>query len=623
MTLAEAARALALQGIAVFPLQPREKKPYGRTTGLLAASSDVALVDAWWRGEAVLPLKPDSPDQHRPVRPKPTSNIGIATGAPAGFWVLDSDGEIGATSLAALEARFGPLPVTVEGKTANGRHQCFALPGGDWPEIRNSQSKVADQIDVRGAGGYIVAAPSVHPGDVKKGVPPGRLYAWAEGRAPGEVPFAQAPDWLLELVVVREAPAAPVAPAQPRRAEAGRASRYGEAALTGACRDIETARPGSQNETLWAKGISIGALVAGGEIERAYAEAALINAGLSMLASGRPWLRNEVASAIDRAFTWAEAHPKTAPERTFAGRAPQDGTIDWEAGERRRAQPDRDLKAQADQRSEAAALELWRTARPARCALVLNWFRRLGLDPDAIPGALEGFRAHAAAMVRSEPNAHAVRTPVLLTPMRERPDDAITTLALFDLTKASSRPAGFVGPGAHGRRALLLTGLMRPGPLVVTPDFADAWALATHAARRGAPIRAVATLSLSAFAGGSRGDKWGRVNLAMPTSDPERPPWTMPPELFGPGETEVALGLRGDLRTSKLRVRKAQGGTMDVRLEDAQAARWLGSLAQQSWARLALPEGSRLKLRLLEPEAPALSFHQQLTGRGAGEGEAA
>ena len=39
-------------------------------------------------------------------------NIGIPTGSVSGFWVLDVDGEDGEASLAALEAKHGPLPAT-------------------------------------------------------------------------------------------------------------------------------------------------------------------------------------------------------------------------------------------------------------------------------------------------------------------------------------------------------------------------------------------------------------------------------------------------------------------------------------------------------------------------------
>lgn len=173
MRHANAAQAYASAGIAVFPLMPKDKRPYGGTPGLHGATKDPALVMAWFEGKVALPMKPDAADK-APVFAGILANIGIATGEVSGFWVLDIDGPEGAAALAALEARHGPLPPTVEQSTGKGRHICFAWPAagtiGD-RTVRNSASKIGPGIDVRGDGGYIVAAPSIHPS--------GRLYEWA------------------------------------------------------------------------------------------------------------------------------------------------------------------------------------------------------------------------------------------------------------------------------------------------------------------------------------------------------------------------------------------------------------------------------------------------------------
>jgi hypothetical protein len=590
--LPDAALRYARQGIAVFPLRVREKAPHRQTAGLLDAVSNEATVAGWWsgvfwpEGGAWLRAQPhrEIHGPRRPVRVSPASNIGIATGEPAGFWVLDMDGPEGAASLAALEARHGVLPATVEQRTGAGRHLCFALPA-DGRAIRNSASKVGDKIDVRGDGGYIVAPPSIHPS--------GRAYAWRDGYSPWQIDFAQAPAWLLDLAA-RPATTKPAKPAV-RQADAGRASRYGEAALSGACGDIVATPPGGQNTRFYEKCVSIGALVAGGAIERGYAFDALVLAGLSMATSKAPWTQKQLADIAERAFTWAEAHPRHAPERE----APGDRDIDWEAGRKK-----------AD--GESAAVALWSAARPARQAQVLNWFARLGLDPDALPGALEGFRAHAAA-----PVANGVRTPCLLAPMRLHPDDRVETVALFDLSRPSSRAAAILGPQTPPR-AVLLTNMSPPGPVVVAVDFADAWALAAHAARKGERIRAVATLTLGGFAGQARADKWGRVNTDTPTADPDKRPWLLPAALFGPEPTEIAFAMRHDLVTPPMRARKFQGGTEKFRLEGPQAVRWYGALAAQAWKRLEASssedgDGPRLVTRLLTPKGVAC-FHHQLRG---------
>ena len=116
-----------------------------------------------------------------------THDLGIATGAASGFWVLDVDGEDGEASLRKLEAEHGPLPATVEVITGKGRHSYFRI--GEHGAIRNSVGEIAPGLDVRGDGGYVLAPPSIHPS--------GRAYAWSIDTAQE---FADAPDWLYALL---------------------------------------------------------------------------------------------------------------------------------------------------------------------------------------------------------------------------------------------------------------------------------------------------------------------------------------------------------------------------------------------------------------------------------------
>lgn len=117
-------------------------------------------------------------------------NIGVATGEPSGFWVLDIDGQAGEQSLATLEAEHGALPATLVHFTGNGRHLLFKWPGF---QIKNSVKRLGDGLDIRGDGGYIVAAPSRHAS--------GAQYRFADSVAP----IADAPKWLLSLIQ-QEAP---------------------------------------------------------------------------------------------------------------------------------------------------------------------------------------------------------------------------------------------------------------------------------------------------------------------------------------------------------------------------------------------------------------------------------
>jgi hypothetical protein len=60
-------------------------------------------------------------------RSVPDCNIGIATGQPSGFFVLDVDGADGEASLRKLEEQHSPLPVTIEALTGKGRHCYFRV----------------------------------------------------------------------------------------------------------------------------------------------------------------------------------------------------------------------------------------------------------------------------------------------------------------------------------------------------------------------------------------------------------------------------------------------------------------------------------------------------------------
>lgn len=116
-------------------------------------------------------------------------NIAIPTGKASHIFVLDVDGPEGLESLQSLEALHGPLPQTSTQSTGKGRHIIFKHPGTSF-KVKNSVRSLGNGLDIRGDGGYIVAAPSKHL--------MGHNYQWHDA------PLADAPFWLLNLVV--EAP---------------------------------------------------------------------------------------------------------------------------------------------------------------------------------------------------------------------------------------------------------------------------------------------------------------------------------------------------------------------------------------------------------------------------------
>ena len=118
----------------------------------------------------------------------PLANIGIVTGAVAGFIVVDvdprHDGDI---ALQKFEELNGPLPVTPKVRTGgDGEHIFFEHPGHP---IKN-RAGILPGIDIRGDGGYIVAPPSNHIS--------GRLYEWESGCCLEDQPLAPIPKGFTE-----------------------------------------------------------------------------------------------------------------------------------------------------------------------------------------------------------------------------------------------------------------------------------------------------------------------------------------------------------------------------------------------------------------------------------------
>jgi hypothetical protein len=96
-----AALDYAAAGRAVFPLMVGSKEP-AIARGFKASTTNPETVRRYWR--------------------VPDRNIGIATGAISGVWVLDIDGDDGTASLAALEAEYSKLPETWGREVHGFRH---------------------------------------------------------------------------------------------------------------------------------------------------------------------------------------------------------------------------------------------------------------------------------------------------------------------------------------------------------------------------------------------------------------------------------------------------------------------------------------------------------------------
>jgi hypothetical protein len=182
--LAKAARWYATHGLSVFPLHsalggvcscgdPECESPgkHPRTPhGFKDATQDQDRIAAWWKRWQ-------------------DANIGIPTGASSGLLVVDCDPRNGGPAdRSELIERCGPIPETAEATTGGGgRHLFFRYSGGAVPKA------LGPGIDLKGEGGYVVAAPSIHAS--------GNAYQW-DGLAGAKALLnpADPPAWLLDYI---------------------------------------------------------------------------------------------------------------------------------------------------------------------------------------------------------------------------------------------------------------------------------------------------------------------------------------------------------------------------------------------------------------------------------------
>jgi Bifunctional DNA primase/polymerase, N-terminal/AAA domain len=170
----DAAIKYASIGLAVIPLHG--KKPYFDDWPNQASTSE-PLIRKWWTQD-------------------PGANVGIATGRRSNVFVLDVDLKNGGQeSLDALFHKHGCFEPTWTAITGSGgSHYFFRYPA---MEI-GTKAGILPGLDIRGNGGQVVAAPSIHPDTHRR-------YIWDGLREPWDDPkgLAEAPAWLLEMLTTR------------------------------------------------------------------------------------------------------------------------------------------------------------------------------------------------------------------------------------------------------------------------------------------------------------------------------------------------------------------------------------------------------------------------------------
>ena len=148
-------------GRPVFPCWPN-KKP-ATPNGFHDATTDKQTIERWFAN-----------------RFANSWLLAIPTGATSRWVVIDTHEYLGYESLRELEARYAPLPTTLSVNAAR-RMSLLLSASRRRIEIPCSVERLAENVDVRADGGYVIVPPS--PG-----------YHVDE-----MAPLADMPDWLLEL----------------------------------------------------------------------------------------------------------------------------------------------------------------------------------------------------------------------------------------------------------------------------------------------------------------------------------------------------------------------------------------------------------------------------------------
>ncbi len=247
---------------ALFPVEPREKKPY-KTGGLKdngepyrlrwgqCATSNVGILRNWWRQW-------------------PQANIGLAC-KRSGLIVVDADIE-GAVGWAKFESD-NTLPVTVTADTpSGGKHIIYRVIEGVTIGNRDLMKGV-NMRGIKGDGGYIVIAPSIHPN--------GKVYKWAQGLGPHEIEIAPVPAVLIDalkpkLIEKKEIPM-PVVTAVGNDYRARYAQRHFDFKLN----DVRNAANGHKHNTLNTAAYALGQFVGAGLLNESEVKQALLSAIIS------------------------------------------------------------------------------------------------------------------------------------------------------------------------------------------------------------------------------------------------------------------------------------------------------------------------------------------------------
>lgn len=228
-----AALRYAAMGLRVLPIRPVSKAPM-LNDWPTRATTDPDTIRGWWTRA-------------------PQAGVGITMGwQPDGRTIICVDvdnhnpAQLGADTIRDLEDAYGALPDTWTAITGSGgQHQLFTVPAD--AGIRNDAGRLLGPgVDIRGDGGQIVVAPTIHPN--------GRPYEWET--APWDQAIAPAPGWLVALLTADRHDTPPEPPQAPYEGADRPGDRWAAATTwaqlleAGGATNLGTTR---QGVTLWAR----------------------------------------------------------------------------------------------------------------------------------------------------------------------------------------------------------------------------------------------------------------------------------------------------------------------------------------------------------------------------------
>ena len=283
MTALASALALASRGIPVFPLNHRKAPVVER--GFYSATLEPGQIRAWWQQRPH--LLPAIATGH----PLPDRSTGEATGR---LLIVDIDTAVkpgrDLAGEAALQILLPYLPATTCVATGSGGLHLYYLAPLDSSPTIGASLRLDGQplaVDWRCRLGYVVAPGAVHPrtGQSWRWLPCGSdlpglpSAARVTGRG-----ITAAPPALLSLLQPRQPVIAPLPAAL---VDDARARAYGRRALLTVCERIRGLIEGERHRSAFGPICGVGSLIAGGCIDPAEAEPALMSALADVGLTGR------------------------------------------------------------------------------------------------------------------------------------------------------------------------------------------------------------------------------------------------------------------------------------------------------------------------------------------------